>query len=133
MGTICRLVMSEILVLSRKTLDGRCHCSGKGDWGGAAFSVVPPMTTRWHSCPGHLFLNTHVTRPFLHPPCRATPAEGPADPPPPGREGDDFPRHDRVQHPLAGGLLPNAQLSDPLPLQHRGGSQRRTFNEKCNK
>lgn len=34
---------------------------------GAVLSVVPPMTTRWHSCPGRLLLNTgQVTRSFLH-------------------------------------------------------------------
>lgn len=113
--------MSETLVLA-----------GKNPSSVLGLSIT---TTRWCSPLSHLvFPSSRQVRWFvLCLPCRTTSTEGPADPPLAGREGDDFPGYDWMQHSLACGLLPNAQPKSPLPLQHRGSSQRRTTDEKCNK
>lgn len=135
--TKCRAVPSEMLLLHRtksraaSQSTGAVLCSG---WKASPVVALPLTTTRWCSSLGPLVIHdSRQVRWFLHLSCRTASAEGPADPPLAGREGDDFPGHDRVQHSLARGLLPNAQPKSTLPLQHRGGSQRRTTNEKSNK
>lgn len=104
------------------------------EWEASRVVALPKTTTRWCSSLGQLVIhNSSRVRWFLHLSCRTASAEGPADPPLTGREGDDFPGHDWMQHSLAWGWLPNTQPESALPLQHRGGSQRRTADEKCNK
>lgn len=66
MGTKFRFVMSEIVILPRKTLDGSCHCSEKGGWEWSCVVCCPTSDHKmalvsWSS------LNTgQVTRSFLH-------------------------------------------------------------------
>lgn len=67
-------------------------CSG---WEASPVMALPLTATRWCSSPGHLVVHSSIEfKWFLHLPCRTASAEGPADPPLAGREGDDFPGHD---------------------------------------